>query len=103
MAPPRRGGRDAVAPATPRAPIGATLRRLRPYAIAAAAAVVLYVVVGVVVSLYTNWLWFDSVHGASVYRRRLLTQLGMFAVFAGAAALAVVVNLTALQHHSPYD
>src|SRR3954468_24351892 len=103
MAPPRRRGRDAVAPATPRAPIGATLRRLRPYAIVAAAAVVLYVVVGVVVSLYTNWLWFDSVHDASVFRRRLLTQVVMFAVFGGAAALAVFVNLTALHRHSPYD
>jgi uncharacterized protein len=102
MAPPR-ARREAAASASPRAPIRATLRRLRPIAVLAVVAVLLYAAIRIVVTVYTNWLWFDSVHDASVYRRRLLTQIVMFGIFGGATALVVLVNLTLLHRHTPYD
>jgi uncharacterized membrane protein (UPF0182 family) len=92
-----------VRTAPPRPPILATLRRLLPLAIAIVALAVLYGAINLFVSLYTTSLWFDSLHDASVFDRRLLTQLVMFAVFGGATALAVAVNLTLLHRHTPYD
>src|SRR5947208_10919047 len=102
MAPPR-GRQEESVTAPPRAPVRATLRRLRPVVYAAVGALLLYGLIRLVVSVYTNWLWFESVHDASVYRRRLLTQIVMFAVFGGATALAVALNLWLLGRHTPYD
>ncbi|MET0740101.1 MAG: UPF0182 family protein, partial [Candidatus Nanopelagicales bacterium] len=42
---------------------------------------------------YTEWLWFDSVEFTSVYSKQLLTRAGLFAVFGGLLALAVLVNI----------
>ncbi|HET6818464.1 MAG TPA: UPF0182 family protein [Mycobacteriales bacterium] len=94
--------REVEAPVRPKAPIRATLRKVRPLFVLVVVVAVLYAVVNTVVSLYTNWLWFGSLHESSVYSRRLLTQIVMFAVFGGATALAVAVNLFALHRHTPY-
>ncbi|HET7310533.1 MAG TPA: UPF0182 family protein [Mycobacteriales bacterium] len=94
---------ELVATAPPKAPVRATLRKLRPLAVVAVAGVVIYAIINLIVSVYTNWLWFDSVHEIGSYRRRVLTQVVMFLVFGGAAAVAVAVNLVALHRHTPYD
>ena len=87
----------------PRAPIRATLRRLRPLALVAVGVAVLWFLVNAAVRLYTTNLWFDSLHAGGVYHRQLLTQVVMFAVFGGAMALAVAVTLTLVHRHTPHD
>jgi uncharacterized membrane protein (UPF0182 family) len=42
-------------------------------------------------NIYTEWLWFDSLGYLSVYRTRLLTEVGLFVV-AGLVALAVLAG-----------
>ena len=102
-APPRSREDVSVAGQPPRAPVRATLRRLRPLVIVAVVVVVLYEAINLVVALTTNWMWFDSLHDGAAYQRKLLTQLVMFLVFGGAAALAVAVSVTVMHRHSPYD
>lgn len=71
----------------PRAPIRRTLRRLRPLGFAVVALGLIGLAIATFVAVYTNWLWFDSVHHQDVYQRRLLTQVVMFVIFGGITAL----------------
>ena len=42
---------------------------------------------------YTEWLWFDSVGFTTVYSKQLLTRTGLFVVFGGLLAIAVLANI----------
>jgi uncharacterized membrane protein (UPF0182 family) len=57
------------------------------------ALVVLFILFGVYVSLYTDLLWFRSVGFSSVFSRRLTTQVLLFFVFGIALAAIVGVNI----------
>jgi len=58
-----------------------------------AALIVLIVLISVYVSLYTDLLWFRSVGYATIFNRRLTTQLLLFFVFAVAMVLIVGANI----------
>ncbi|WP_241378755.1 UPF0182 family protein [Glycomyces sp. L485] len=68
-------------------------RRGRYVLILLVGAIVLLSVLGWLVSLRTNYLWYDSVDYTTVFSTMMWTRIGLFAVFAFAMAAWVGVNL----------
>ncbi|MDA1239853.1 MAG: UPF0182 family protein [Chloroflexi bacterium] len=60
----------------------------------AAIAVVLYVTLNVLKSIYTNAMWFDSVEFGSVYRTVVMSRITLFAI--GAVVAGVVIGLNVM-------
>jgi uncharacterized membrane protein (UPF0182 family) len=76
-------------------------RRVRVVFAAVVVVIIAIIVLSVFVSQYTNLLWFRSVHYSSVYSRRLVTELLLFAVFGLAMTAAVAVNVVIAYRFRP--
>ncbi len=85
----------------PRAPIRRTLRVLKPLAWTIVVLAVIALIGGVLVAIWTNVLWFDSVHYSDDYKRRLLTQIVMFVLFGGVTAAVLTATTWAAAHLPP--
>ena len=79
-------------PAQPFRARGATTRRNRALVPTLIVLAVLAVLYGVATALWTERMWFDSVDFVSVFSTKLLTETGLFLVFAVVMAASVSVN-----------
>jgi len=71
-----------------------TLKRSRVWLIVAVVVLIaLFLSLRTIVTFYTDYLWFGSVHFSSVWRRTLGVKLELFFVFAAVFFVAVWVNL----------
>jgi len=91
---PRSRGAVRVQPAT----IGGTGNHRSHHIRIALAVVAVLVIVAIVLSqwlatVFTNYLWYHSVHLTNIYWRVLLTKLGLGVVFSAVAIAALIVNL----------
>jgi uncharacterized membrane protein (UPF0182 family) len=68
-------------------------RRGRVTLIVLACVVVLFVLLGWLVSAWTDWLWYSEVHYTTVFSTLLWTRAGLFLIFGLAMALLVAFNL----------
>ncbi|MCC9309658.1 UPF0182 family protein [Kitasatospora sp. RB6PN24] len=84
---PDRGG-----PAS-RARGGPPSRRAKVLLLTAAALVVVFLAFMVFAGVWTDWLWFRSVHYSSVFRTRLVVESGLFGGFGLVMAVACAVNM----------
>src|SRR5215469_3036532 len=64
-----------------RTPLPRMSRRGRMTLIVLAAVIVLFIAVGWLVDIWTDYLWFSEVHYTSVFSTLLWTKIGMFLVF----------------------
>ncbi|HEX3908391.1 MAG TPA: UPF0182 family protein [Mycobacteriales bacterium] len=76
-------------------------RRVRVLLVAVVVVIVALILLNVFVSQYTSLLWFRSVGHASVYSRRLVTELLLFAMFGLAMAIVVAVNIVLAYRFRP--
>ncbi len=91
-----------------RTPMPRMNRRARVTLIVLAAVVVLFMLLGWLDDVWTNYLWFEQVKQPSVYTTQLWTRLGLFLVFAVVVGGVVAANLwlafrtrPLLRFHSP--
>ncbi|MCW2756274.1 MAG: hypothetical protein JWO46_20 [Nocardioidaceae bacterium] len=68
-------------------------RRPSPLLLTVAVLIVLFVLVSIFTSIWTEKLWFSSVGYGSVFSRLIWTRVGLFLTFGAAMALVVGVNL----------
>jgi uncharacterized membrane protein (UPF0182 family) len=83
---------DFPRPAQPFRARGAATRRSRALIPTLIVLAVLAVLYGVATALWTDRLWFQSVDFVSVFTRKLLTEAGLFIVFALVMAATITVN-----------
>jgi len=83
---------DIPRPAQPFRARGASTRRPRALVPTLIVLAVLAVLYGVATALWTDRLWFQSVDFVSVFTTKLLTETGLFIVFALVMAAAITVN-----------
>jgi uncharacterized protein len=76
-----------------RTPLPRMNRRARVTLIVLAAVVVLFMLLGWLDSVFTNYLWFQQVDQPEVYTTQLWTRVGLFFVFGVVVAAVVAVNL----------
>ncbi len=76
-------------------------RRVRVLIAAVVVVIVALILLSVFVSQYTSLLWFRSVGYSSVWSRRLVTELLLFAVFGLAMAVVVAVNIVLAYRFRP--
>jgi uncharacterized protein len=67
----------------------------------AAVAVVLYVTLNVLKSIYTNALWFDSIEFGSVYRTVVMSRITLFAIGAVVAGAVIGLNVMIARRLAP--
>lgn len=79
-------------PAQPFRARGATTRRSKAIVPTLIVLAVLAILYGVATALWTEQMWFASVDFTSVFTRKLLTETGLFLVFALLMAASVAVN-----------
>ncbi|TKA10640.1 UPF0182 family membrane protein [Actinacidiphila oryziradicis] len=86
---PDRGG----GPPGPRIRVGRTSRRTRTLLMTVGVLAVLAMAFVMFAGVWTDWLWYRSVHYSSVFTTTLWTKVGLFFVFGLLMATAVGVNI----------
>ncbi|MFI5532786.1 UPF0182 family protein [Kitasatospora sp. NPDC051853] len=76
-----------------RARVGPPSRRTRVLLLTAGVLAVLFLLFVMFAGLWTDWLWFKSLHYSSVFTSQLWTKVGLFAVFGLVMAVVVGVNV----------
>ncbi|GAA5009759.1 hypothetical protein GCM10025734_53120 [Kitasatospora paranensis] len=76
-----------------RARVGPPSRRSKVLLLTAGVLVALFLLFVMVSGVWTDWLWFRSVHYSGVYTTQLKAKAGLFAVFGLAMAVVVGLNL----------
>ncbi|WP_081973514.1 UPF0182 family membrane protein [Kitasatospora phosalacinea] len=83
---------DRSGPGT-RARVGPPSRRTKVLLLTLGVLAALFLLFVMFAGLWTDWLWFDSVHYGSVFTSQLAAKTGLFAVFGLLMALVVGFNL----------
>ncbi|MDH6575570.1 UPF0182 family protein [Kitasatospora sp. MAP5-34] len=76
-----------------RARVGPPSRRTRALLLTVGVLAVLFLLFVMFAGLWTDWLWFKSVHYSSVFTSQLWTKVGLFAVFGLLMAVIVGFNV----------